>query len=585
MDGRQQPYLSLVVTTRNDDHGGDPLRRLRALVSSFDEQCRRTGLSAEVVVVEWNPAPAKPSVRELLSLPAQPACDYRFIEVPPQCHDALRHADALPLFQMIAKNVGIRRSRGRFVLATNIDILLSSTLVEHLAAQTLVPDVLYRVDRHDVQTQIPDGAPLEAQMAFCESHQLRVHGQWGTRPVDATGHEVVQTDDIADGATVKLVTGWHVVERSAAGPFRWASETATISVEASAIRTHGSGEALFDVESNPYDPDSWVDVCIRQLGTAGTQVERTRVRGRARLRCPVEAGAHGSPIELELCVVESSPDSRRSLPLFEQRESLCYRVYSVRLAEARGGTDEASIGSPLSSSFSTGLARWKDTMADALARGVARLSGVGLRNRIARLSADFRETDQALRTAGEQLRSLEMLHDIATVHEFLRVQRPANLHVNACGDFQLMAREQWEDLHGYPEFEMFSMNIDGLFSYIAQAAGVQEQLLPMPIYHLEHETGSGWSPEGEGKLRARIAERGIKWLDAPTVYIWAAYMRWLGRPVLFNGSNWGMGDLDLPELTVPSASPARSHAVSPAADTLTTSSMPHQPMRGRQLMH
>ena len=59
------------------------------------------------------------------------------------------------------------------------------------------------------------------------------------------------------------------------------------------------------------------------------------------------------------------------------------------------------------------------------------------------------------------------------------------------------------------EFETFSMNIDGLFSYVAHAAGIKEQILDLPIYHLEHEVGSGWSPEGEALLRKRIAERGI----------------------------------------------------------------------------
>jgi hypothetical protein len=33
---------------------------------------------------------------------------------------------------MIAKNVGIRRARGRFVLATNVDILLDDALVRFL---------------------------------------------------------------------------------------------------------------------------------------------------------------------------------------------------------------------------------------------------------------------------------------------------------------------------------------------------------------------------------------------------------------------------------------------------------------------
>ena len=42
-----EPYLSVVVTTRNDDHGGDPLKRLQAFVNTFAEQCRRTRLDAE----------------------------------------------------------------------------------------------------------------------------------------------------------------------------------------------------------------------------------------------------------------------------------------------------------------------------------------------------------------------------------------------------------------------------------------------------------------------------------------------------------------------------------------------------------
>ena len=49
------PYLSVVVTTRNDDHGGDPLKRLQTFVNTFAAQCVRTGLDAEVIVVEWNP--------------------------------------------------------------------------------------------------------------------------------------------------------------------------------------------------------------------------------------------------------------------------------------------------------------------------------------------------------------------------------------------------------------------------------------------------------------------------------------------------------------------------------------------------
>src|SRR3989442_2349506 len=96
-DQRNGPYLSIVVTTRNDDHGGDPLKRLQAFVNAFDEQARRAGLDAEVIVVEWNPPPERPTVGALLRLPDPRWCTYRFVQVPPELHAGLPHADFLPL--------------------------------------------------------------------------------------------------------------------------------------------------------------------------------------------------------------------------------------------------------------------------------------------------------------------------------------------------------------------------------------------------------------------------------------------------------------------------------------------------------
>ena len=164
-----------------------------------------------------------------------------------------------------------------------------------------------------------------------------------------------------------------------------------------------------------------------------------------------------------------------------------------------------------------------------------------------RAATEFQAVEKALRASDKQVRNLAPLQYLTEFSNFLRDGRPDNLHVNGCGDFQLMGREHWEELRGYPEFETFSMNIDGLFSYIADAAGIKEQFIDVPIYHLEHEVGSGWSPEGEALLRKRIAERGITWLDASTVYIWAAYMKSVRRPMIFNDSNWGLADSTLPE--------------------------------------
>src|SRR5215471_6257331 len=166
------PYLSVVVATRNDRHGGDPNKRLEAFIATFDQACRRSNLDAEVIVVEWNPPPDRPKVGSLVRLPANPFCALRFIEVPPALHQTLKHADVLPLFQMIAKNVGIRRARGQFVVATNIDIIFSKELVEYLAARTLQPGRLYRVDRHDVGSDLPSDLSLDRVIEFCRTHHL-----------------------------------------------------------------------------------------------------------------------------------------------------------------------------------------------------------------------------------------------------------------------------------------------------------------------------------------------------------------------------------------------------------------------------
>ena len=58
--------------------------------------------------------------------------------------------------------------------------------------------------------------------------------------------------------------------------------------------------------------------------------------------------------------------------------------------------------------------------------------------------------------------------------------------------------------------DLFSMNLDSLFCFAAHYGGAREQVLsdPMRIYHIEHGSGSGWTPEGQAKLFERIAAKG-----------------------------------------------------------------------------
>jgi hypothetical protein len=171
------PYLSVVTASRNDDHGGDPLRRTQLFVDSFLEQCQENKLTAELVLVDWNPPKERPGLHEALRWEkANPHCPVHVIQVPPEIHARLRYSNKLPFYQMIAKNVGIRHARGQFVLATNMDILFSRELMAYLARQELDPNRFYRVNRYDVENAVPAGRPWQDQLDYCWNHVIRVNG-------------------------------------------------------------------------------------------------------------------------------------------------------------------------------------------------------------------------------------------------------------------------------------------------------------------------------------------------------------------------------------------------------------------------
>ncbi len=151
-----RPYLSIVAATRNDNHGGDLNRRSEIFINGLVAQANRFQLPVELILVEWNPPDDRPPLREAFSWPEpNPWCKIRIITVPPSIHRRYRYSDRLPMFQMIAKNVGVRRARGDFILQTNVDVIFSDELFEFLAKRRLLRGVLYRCDRVDVDRDVP----------------------------------------------------------------------------------------------------------------------------------------------------------------------------------------------------------------------------------------------------------------------------------------------------------------------------------------------------------------------------------------------------------------------------------------------
>jgi hypothetical protein len=177
------PYLSFVVAARNDNYGGNFLHRMQIFVNGLLILCQKNRLDAELIVVEWNPPSNKKKLSEALIWPKGiRQCTVRFIEVPRGIHDRLLNSDRMPMFEYLAKNVGIRRAKGEYVLATNPDLLYNEQLIAFLASGKLSPDCFYRVDRYDIEEIIPIDTPVEAQLTFCETHWFRVNTVRGTIP-------------------------------------------------------------------------------------------------------------------------------------------------------------------------------------------------------------------------------------------------------------------------------------------------------------------------------------------------------------------------------------------------------------------
>ena len=123
------PYLSIVIVSRNDAYGGG-LPVLQVCLNSLLTQIEHNQLVSELILVEWNPPPDSRSLMEVLSWQNRTDfCTVRVIQVPAGVHKQFKFGDKLPVLIHRARNVGIRRARGTFVLPIPTDILFSEELM------------------------------------------------------------------------------------------------------------------------------------------------------------------------------------------------------------------------------------------------------------------------------------------------------------------------------------------------------------------------------------------------------------------------------------------------------------------------
>ncbi|MCY4418807.1 MAG: hypothetical protein OXB93_03055 [Cytophagales bacterium] len=154
-----KPYISVIVTCRNDNYGGQFMIRFQNFLNWTARLAHEHSVPIECIVVEYNPPSNRPDLREAVTWPKySPYFTPRIIQVPTPYHKVfLKNTKVkdIPLLEFFAKNIGIRRAQGDYILTTNTDILFDVGLVARLRNRPLMPDTLYRANRCDVPMPDP----------------------------------------------------------------------------------------------------------------------------------------------------------------------------------------------------------------------------------------------------------------------------------------------------------------------------------------------------------------------------------------------------------------------------------------------
>jgi len=476
------PVVSFVVTARNDDHGGSFLRRMQIFVTALLAQAVRHGLHSELIIVEWNPPSDRPRLVEALRWPAHPGpCRVRIIEVPPHLHRRYQYSEKLGLFQMIAKNVGVRRSRGRFVLCTNIDMVFSDALIQFFASGRLDRGSMYRIDRLDVPDEVPLEGSVGEQLEYCRQHIIRVNTRWGTFAAGDFGYPSV-LKRFAERRILPFVVS---MPRRIIGLCRAVHRR--ILRFCVTLRVHIPGAGL-----------------VRFLRAAVVRPERI-APAVARVGRWFAGKMRKAVLQPGWSVRVIVGGWRRFVGLVASRarQVLCWGAWIERRVVTLGCI---GISAP-----------W--VASRAMVRAIRGRFG----------STEDRPSLRAL---------LQAMQHAATR---LLIRHLIPLHTNGCGDFTMLSRDQWLKLRGYPEWAMYSLHIDSVLCEAAFCSGVREVVLrgPMRAYHIDHH--SGWSPEGSVALVSRLTSLGVPVLEYRRYRHYVAAMRRGDAPVIFNNGGWGLG--------------------------------------------
>lgn len=175
MPPNQKPKISIVMVGRNDNYGGNLINRLNTSLKVLIELTNKYKTSFELVLVEYNPVLNKKFLYEELDIKNNQYLSVKVIIVPNKFHTQFENSNKIPLFEYLAKNIGIKRASADWVLGTNIDLIFSDELIQYLSSIELNPDTYYRANRHDISKDYFDeNLSVETILEICKQKTYRI---------------------------------------------------------------------------------------------------------------------------------------------------------------------------------------------------------------------------------------------------------------------------------------------------------------------------------------------------------------------------------------------------------------------------
>lgn len=133
--------ISIIVTGRNDNYGGDFEDRLFATANYNIRELEKRGIEFEYVFVEWNPTGDQILLSEKVAASFSQA---RCFVVDGAVNRLISRNKYITLFEFHAKNVGARWARGEWLLTTNPDNFFGREILDFFEGGAFDHDTLYR---------------------------------------------------------------------------------------------------------------------------------------------------------------------------------------------------------------------------------------------------------------------------------------------------------------------------------------------------------------------------------------------------------------------------------------------------------